>query len=212
MVALQILVQHRNHADWKIPGDPARNLEESQRRFRRGVGVPLGQLHHVLDARAHRVHLLHIATDAVACIHIAQRRVFPPRHKHRKVLLGRSQQPAVLRVNLIRLFQIARQQNLEEELVRKEPLSSLVGTHPFFEHFILDAPHRFHLGDARIGHAVHVPRQQLRLVRRCQVAIVGNALIEIVRHKIENIFFKVGARAANPMNLVLANHLGERQP
>ena len=137
---------------WKKPsGDVLRRL-----------GVPLGQFHHVLDAGAHRVHLLHIARNAVPGIHIAQRRVFPPGHKHGQILLRGGQQPAVLGIDLVRLFEIAREQDLVHELVREETLPGLVGAHPFLQHFVFDAAHRFHLGDARIGDAIHVPRQQLR--------------------------------------------------
>ena len=84
-------MQHRHHADGEIAGDAARNLEEAQRRFRRGLGVPLGQLHHVLDAGAHRVDVLHVAGNAVAGEHISQRRILPAGDKDGQVLLRRGQ-------------------------------------------------------------------------------------------------------------------------
>ncbi len=54
-------------------------------------------------------------------------------------------------------------------------------------------------------------REELGFVGGRQVAVVRNALVEIVRHEVEDVFFEVGAGAADAVNLVLADHLGERQ-
>jgi hypothetical protein len=94
----------------------------------------------------------------------------------------------------------------------KKRSPALIGAHPFFEHLVLDAPHGLHLGNASVGNAVHVPRQQLRFVGRSQVAVVRNALVEVMRDQIEHIFFQIGAGAADAVNLVLAYHLRQRKP
>ena len=91
----------------------------------------------------------------------------------------------------------------------EEALAGLVGADPFLEHFILDAAHRFHLGDAGVGDAVHVPAEQLGFVGGGQVAIVGDALVEVVGDEIEDVFLEIGAGAGDGVNLVLADHLGE---
>jgi hypothetical protein len=161
MVALQILVQHGDDADGEVAGDAAGDLEEAQRGFGGGVGVPLGQLHHVLDAGADGVDVFHVARDAVAGVHVAERRVFPAGDEDGQVLLRGGQQPAVLWVDLVGLFEVAREQNLVHELVREEALAGLVGADPLLEHFILDAAHGFHLGDAGVGDAVHVAESSL---------------------------------------------------
>ena len=62
VVALQILVEHRHDADREVAGDAAADLEEADRGvFAVVFGVPLGELHHVLDAGADGVDLLHVA-------------------------------------------------------------------------------------------------------------------------------------------------------
>src|ERR1019366_9896732 len=82
---------------------------------------------------------------------------------------------------------------------------------PFLEHFILDAPHRLHLRDAGIGDAVHVAGKQLAFIRGSQIAIVGNALVKVMGDEVEDVFLEIGPGAADAVNLVLADHLGERQ-
>ena len=54
--------------------------------------------------------------------------------------------------------------------------------------------------------------EQRLLVGGRQIAIVRDALVEIVRNQIENIFFEIRAGAADAMNFVLADHLGQREP
>ena len=53
--------------------------------------------------------------------------------------------------------------------------------------------------------------EQLGLVGGRQIAVVRHALVEIVSDEIEDIFFKIRAGAADAVNLVLADHFGERQ-
>src|SRR5207244_10399596 len=65
----QVLVQHRHHADWKIPGDAATDLEKAQRRLGRRPGEPLGQFGHVLDRKSTRLNSSHqIISYAVFCL------------------------------------------------------------------------------------------------------------------------------------------------
>src|ERR1019366_9802613 len=82
MFALKVLVEHGDHADGEVAGDAARDLEKAQRRGGGGLGVPLGQFHHVLDDGANGVDLLDVARDAVTGIHVAEGGVFPTGNKH----------------------------------------------------------------------------------------------------------------------------------
>ena len=59
---------------------------------------------------------------------------------------------------------------------------ALIRVHPFLEHFILDPPHGFHLWDAGISYAVHMPVQQCLFIFRCQIAVTRYPLVVIVRH------------------------------
>ena len=108
-------------------------------------------------------------------------------------------------------FEVAGEQNLVHELVGEEALAGLVGADPLLQHLVLDAAHRLHLGDAGVGDAVHVAGEQLGLVGGGQIAVVGNALVEVVRDEVEDVFLQIGAGAADAVNLVLADHLGQRK-
>src|ERR1019366_6778398 len=93
VLALQVRVQHRDHADGEVAGDAAADLEKANPVATTVRRVPVGQCHHVFDAGAHGVDVLDVAGDAVARVHVAQGRVFPARHPDRKVLLARSEHP-----------------------------------------------------------------------------------------------------------------------
>lgn len=54
-----------------------------------------------------------------------------------------------------------------------------------------------------------MPLEQGHLVGAGQVAVVGDPLVKIMGHKIEDILLEVRAGAADRMDLVLADHLGE---
>jgi len=94
-------MQHRHDADRKVAGDAAANLEEADRTGATpaerpgGLRIPLREGHHVFDARSDRVDVLHVALDAVAREHVAERRVLPPGHPHRQVLLGGGEHPGM---------------------------------------------------------------------------------------------------------------------
>ena len=44
----------------------------------------------------------------------------------------------------------------------------------------------------------------------CQIAVIRNALVEVVRHEVKDVFFKIGSRTNDAVDFSLANHLGER--
>ena len=62
-----------------------------------------------------------------------------------------------------------------------------VGRDPLFEHRLLDPPHRLHLRDARVGHAIHMFGKQLLFVLGGELPVVRHPLIVVVRDQIENI-------------------------
>ena len=205
-------MQHRHNANRKIPRDAAADLEKSDRRFFARWGIPVRERDHVFDPGAHGVDIFHVPFDAVGGIHVAECRIFPAGHKHRKILLFGREEPTVFRINLEAGLQFLGIQNAPEKLVREKPLATRVGVHPFLEDHILDPPHRLHFRDARVGHTVHVAVQQRLLVRRSEVAIIRQALVKIMRHEIENILFEVRSCADDSVDFPLPDHLGEREP
>jgi hypothetical protein len=93
--------------------------------------------------------------------------------------------------------------------VREVSLAFFVSSNPFVEDGLLDATHRFHLGNAGVGHAVHVTIEKLLLVLGSQVAIVRHPLVMIVSYEVEDVFLEVCARAGNRLHLVLPDHLSQ---
>ncbi len=89
-------------------------------------------------------------------------------------------------------------------------LARAVGRDPLLEHRLLDPPHRLHLRDAGVGHAIHVPGEQLLLVLRRQLPVMRHALVVVVRDEIENILLEVRAGADDQVHLVAPDHLRER--
>src|SRR5579875_1387999 len=96
--------------------------------------------------------------------------------------------------------------------MREAALPLLVRRGPFFKNHALDAPHGLFLRNTSVGHAIHVPVEQRLFVAWRQVAPVRHALVEIVRHQVEDVFLEIRARAGNAMYLVLPDHLGKRHP
>ena len=65
--------------------------------------------------------------------------------------------------------------------------------------------------NAGVGDAVQMAREQCVLVRRRQVAIMGNADIVLMGHEVEDVLFQIGAGAADSVDLTGADHLRQRQ-
>ena len=165
---------------------------------------------HVLDPRPHRMHVLERALDTVGRVDVAERRVLPPGHEDGEVGLGRGEQPAVGGIDFEVIVEPSGEEDAIEELVRKQAFADRVRPLPLFEHDVLDAPHRLVLGDAGVGHAVELTLEQLLLVLRRQIAVTRQPLVMGMRDEIEDVFFEVGARAADGVHLALADHLRER--
>ena len=66
------------------------------------------------------------------------------------------------------------------------------------------------LRDAGIGHTIHVVLQQVPLILRSIVTIIGNTFVVRMSHQIHDILFEVCAGAGDNLNLVLTNHLCQR--
>ena len=77
---------------------------------------------------------------------------------------------------------------------------------------LLDPAHRLLLGDARVRDAVQVPPEQRLLLGGAQLAVVRDAHVVVVRDEVEDVLLEVRARAGDGVDLVLPDHLGERQP
>ena len=89
--------------------------------------------------------------------HIAKRRIFPTRNKHREVFFLRRNHPAVFGINLEAGLEFFGIQNTPKKLVRKKSLALRIGSHPLAKDHIFNASHRFHLRDTSIRHPIHVP-------------------------------------------------------
>ena len=157
------------------------------------------------------MYVLDFAGDAVRGKNIAKRGIFPARDDDGQVLFARGHQPAVLGVDLVMFLETTGTNHLVHELVREEGLAVIVGIEPQVEHDVFDSTDGLFLGNAGVGHAVQVPRQQLLFVLRGQLPVVWDTHIVVVRDEVEDVFLEVGARAANRMHLIPANHLRQRE-
>jgi len=90
------------------------------------------------------------------------------------------------------------------------PLAFAVGLLPELQDVALDAAHGFFFGDAGIGDAIEAFFAESQLFVVGEIAILGHAAVVIVGDEIEDVFFEIGAGGANGVDLVLANHFGER--
>ena len=173
--------------------------------------VPVGEPHHVLDAGAHGVHVLHVAarcsgrrTCCRASSPPSRARTSagssPPRPSSRSPSGRSGRTPRATPLRRISYMNSCGNSRL--------PCRSCCTQ--CFEHRRLDAPHRLVLGDARVGDAIEVPLEQALLVGRREVAVVRHALVVIVRDEVEDVLLEVGPGAADAGHLALPDHLGQR--
>src|SRR5690606_13108129 len=114
-------MQHRHHAYREVSCNSPANLEKSDSTFVSScVCVPFCKVHHVFNPATDSVYILHITGDDVTCKHISQGRILPAGYDNRDVLFGRFKQPAVLWIDLIRIFQLTRKQDFIEKLMWKK--------------------------------------------------------------------------------------------
>ena len=152
-----------------------------------------------------------IAADDGGGVHVAQGRILPARHDDGQILFGGGEHPGIFRVDLVVLLVFAAQQHLVEKFVREITFPLPVCVSPDFEHGFFHAAHRFAFRNARIGHAVHMPFEQLLFIFRRQRAIAGHPLVIIVGDEVENILLQIRAGAGDELHLVLPDHFGERK-
>src|SRR5690625_1999687 len=208
----QILLQHRNDTDREIARNPAADLEKSDRTLRRDLQIPFRKLDHIFDPGPNGMNVFNIARDTMSREHISERRILPAWNKHRKIFLHSRPDPAVFLIDLKRFLKILILKRAKNKLVREKPLPCLVGLFPLGEYDILDPAHRFYFRNAGIRHPIHVTQKKLLFVSRCQIPIMRNALVKIVRHEVENILLEIRPRAADRMDFPLPDHFGQRKP
>src|SRR5690606_17127024 len=208
---LQVLLEHRNDADREVARDAAADLEESDPGLVAVGRVPVGEPGHVLDPRLDGVRALDVTFEHVRGEDVAGGRVLPAGDDHRQVLLGGGDEPRVLRVDLIELFEPAGADDPVEELVREVAAAVGLGGLPLVEDGGFEAAERFLLGDAGVRDAVHPAVEERLLVGGGEVAPAGDALVVVVRDEVEEVFFEVGAGTRDDVDLVLPDHLGERE-
>ena len=150
MLALQIPAQHGHHADREVPSNAAADLENPN-----GV-LAVVFVYHSANSIMYSMlvrtvcNLLDVASDANGR-HTYCRGSHPPipaRTWARSLSAAASSQLSLGSI-WHEALRITRQQYLVHKLVRKQPFPSLVRTHPFFQHLVLNAAHRLHLRECR---------------------------------------------------------------
>ena len=89
------------------------------------------------------------------------------------------------------------------------PLTLRLRLLPECQHGVFNAAHGFLFGNAGVGNPIEMTIKQRLFVGRREVAIMRHALVVIVRHQVENILFKIRARAGDRVDFILPNHLGQ---
>jgi hypothetical protein len=173
--------------------------------------VPVGQLHHVFDAGAHHVDMLHTAPQTVGGEDVARGAVLPAGHEHRQIFLAGGDQPTVGRVDLIGCLQLAAAQDAVEKLVGKVAAPLGLGAPPLVQDHVLQPAKGLLLRDAGVRDAVQVLVEQTLLLRGRQVAPVRDAAVVVVGDEIVEIFLQIRPRAADAVDAAAADHLGQRE-
>ena len=155
------------------------------------------------------MNIFDVPFDAVAGIHVAERRVFPTWDEHREVFLFGSDHPAIFWIDLEAFLEFGRIEDAPEEFVREETFALGVGIHPLLEDDIFNAAHGFHFRNAGIGDAVHMALEKDLFIGRGEVTIVGDAFVEIVGDEVEDVFLKIRPSADDAVNFSLADHFSE---
>ena len=101
-------------------------------------------------------------------------------------------------------------QYLVHELMGEIALAGLVGLHPLLKHCCLHTPHRLVFRNTGVGHPIHVALEQAFFFLRRELAIMRHTFVMVVRNEIKNVLFQIGAGARDPVNLILTDHLGQR--
>lgn len=209
--AFEVLVEHGHDADGEVAGDAATDLEEADGAFAvfeefGGSGIPLGEGGHVFNAGANGVDVFNVSADHGGGKHVAQGGVFPAWHDDGEVFLAGGDKPGVGGVDLVALFENARTDEFIHELVGEEAFSGAVGGSPFGKDGFFDTAHGLHLWDAGVGDAVHVAVEELLFVGGGEIAVVGNAFVEVVSDEVKDILFEVRSGADDGVDFILADH------
>src|SRR5581483_7465681 len=182
-----------HHADGKIAGNAAADLEKSDGLILAGGAIPVDQQGHLFEAGLHHANIADIATDAIGNEDIPERGIFPAGREDRQIFLAGRIHPGIFGIDFVEFADVAVADELIHVFVREVALALVFGLLPILQHLALDAAHGFFLGNAGIGHAVHPAFAKRELFVIGQIAVVGNAAVVIVRDEIKNIFFEVGA-------------------
>ena len=108
-------------------------------------------------------------------------------------MLRRCHQPRVFGIYLIAVFELAVANDLVEELVREEAGAAGLGRAPAGEYNLLNFADGDILGDACVGHPIHAARVQGELILGAEAAVMGQALVGVVGHQVEEVLLEVGA-------------------
>src|SRR6266513_2614434 len=100
-----VLIEHGHNANGEVSGNTAADLKETYGGILDSAEIPLPEFDHIFYSGAHRMHVGDCSRDAACGVDISERRILPSRDEHRKVLLRSGHDPAVRRVNLIKLRQ-----------------------------------------------------------------------------------------------------------
>jgi len=206
---LQVLDEHGHHTDGKIRGNPAADLEKTDPGSGLGLFlVPMGQFFHLLGAGTHGAMVFDPAAHDFRTQNVAERAVLEARGKDRQPLLLGGQHPRLLFGNLEPLADVGLVEQGVHVFVREFRLPLLGGLGPQRGNAMLDLTHDA-FGNAGIRHPIESRVVELLFGFRGEIPILGHHLVFIVIEEIEQILFQIGGRAADGVDFVLTDHLGQ---
>ena len=187
---LEILLHHRNNTDREVTCGTATDLEETYACANRILLVPVNEEEHGLDTILHEIRS-EFALDAVGCEDVTCSTVFPCRADDRNVLLASCKYPAVLRVDLIILFENAASEDLVNIFVWKVSLSFSLCLVPNIYKCTLETAESLFLRDSCVSNTIVVVVQEFLLLLCGKVSVARHSVIVGVCYEIHDILFEV---------------------
>jgi hypothetical protein len=172
--------------------------------------VPVDEIRHVFEAGFDDLEGGDLAVEDSRHEYIRQGRVLPAGDEEGEVPLGGGDHPRIGRIDLIAIGHNALVQQLVEVLVREATLAGALRLLPQLEDRILDGLESLLFRDAGVGDAVEAAALEVLFLLWCQAPPVGDAVIMIVGDKVEQVLFEVRAGAADSVDLLLPDHLCQR--
>src|SRR5574344_959366 len=173
---LKVLLHHRNAADREVTSCTTTNLEETDTFTSRILLVPINQEHHGLDTILHDI-CFQFTPDNVCSENIACSAILKCRNDNRNVLLASSENPTVLRIDLVIWLHYATADDLINILVREIPFTFILSLLPNVKKESFKTTESLFLRDASICNTIVMVVKKLFLLLRSQVPIARNPVV-----------------------------------